>query len=395
MKDFFSDETNIPEKKINKKRIIIAVLMGVIIIALIATYIVYSKNQTVRNWIDVYIFQKEVEQDSVSTIEYNSENNAEICAYDKYIGILSKNELTLYNNSGKEETTLDIPISNVIFNSSNRFLGIAEQDGQNVYLISGNTIAWENEIEGNISQISVNKNGYMAVVISGTSHKTVISLYDPTGKELFKIYLSTTRVASVSISNDNKYLALAEIDTSSSIIQSNVKVISIEDAKQKAENSVTYIYNAEPNKLLINIKYADKNNLVCMYSDSIDILQEEENKQLISLESTKTSFLSIDLNNNIALVEEKASGLFTADSDIEITNVSNEKTTIYTVEAVAKSITAYGDIIALNLGSELHFVNTSGWLVKKYVASQEITNIVLSNNLAGIIYRDKIDIVNL
>jgi hypothetical protein len=369
--------------------------MGIIIIALIATYIIYSKNQTVRNWIDVYIFQKEVEQDSVSTIEYNSENNAEICAYDKYIGILSKNELTLYNNSGKEETTLDIPISNVIFNSSNRFLGIAEQDGQNVYLISGNTIAWENEIEGNISQISVNKNGYMAVVISGTSHKTVISLYDPTGKELFKIYLSTTRVASVSISNDNKYLALAEIDTSSSIIQSNVKVISIEDAKQKAENSVTYIYNAEPNKLLMNIKYADKNNLVCMYSDSIDILQEEENKQLISLESTKTSFLSIDLNNNIALVEEKASGLFTADSDIEITNVSNEKTTIYTVEAVAKSITAYGDIIALNLGSELHFVNTSGWLVKKYVASQEITNIVLSNNLAGIIYRDKIDIVNL
>ena len=52
-------------------------------------------------------------------------------------------------------------------------------------------------------------------------------------------------------------------------------------------------------------------------------------------------------------------------------------------------------MIALNLGSEVDFVNTSGWLAKKYIANQEITNIVISNSIAGIIYRDKIEIVNL
>ncbi len=44
----------------------------------------------------------------------------------------------------------------------------------------------------------------------------------------------------------------------------------------------------------------------------------------------------------------------------------------------------------------MEFINTrSGWLVKKYVAEQEITNIVLSNSISGIIYRDKIEIINL
>ena len=52
-------------------------------------------------------------------------------------------------------------------------------------------------------------------------------------------------------------------------------------------------------------------------------------------------------------------------------------------------------MIALNLGTEVEFINTDGWLVKRYIANQEITNIVVSNNIAGIIYRDKIEIIDL
>ena len=60
-----------------------------------------------------------------------------------------------------------------------------------------------------------------------------------------------------------------------------------------------------------------------------------------------------------------------------------------------KEIYTYDNIIGLNLGAEVEFINTSGWLVKKYTAEQEITNIVLSNSMAGIVYRDKIELINL
>ena len=67
----------------------------------------------------------------------------------------------------------------------------------------------------------------------------------------------------------------------------------------------------------------------------------------------------------------------------------------YTTESVTKEIYTNNNIIALNLGSEVEFINTNGWLNKKYVAEQEITNIVLANSIAGIVYRDRIEIVNL
>ena len=61
---------------------------------------------------------------------------------------------------------------------------------------------------------------------------------------------------------------------------------------------------------------------------------------------------------------------------------------------MVKEIYTDGDIIALNLGTEVEFINTSGWLVKRYVANQEITKVTVSINIAGIIYRDKVEIIN-
>ena len=84
-------------------------------------------------------------------------------------------------------------------------------------------------------------------------------------------------------------------------------------------------------------------------------------------------------------IEEKSSGLFTADSAVSIINSENKSTSLYTAELVTKEIYTSGNIIALNLGSEVDFINTNGWLVKKYKADQEITSIVLSNSIAGII----------
>ena len=76
-------------------------------------------------------------------------------------------------------------------------------------------------------------------------------------------------------------------------------------------------------------------------------------------------------------------------------NVDSKDIKEYTVDSVAKEIYAYGDIIAINLGTEIEFINTSGMLVKRYIANQEISAVAVSDNIAGIIYRDKIEIVNL
>ena len=379
----------------NKKKLLLIILIIIIAISLITIAIIYCNNKEVREWIDKNIFRKEVMQDKVITIELKEEQNGNIYAFNKYIGILNKNKFTIYGNTGNKEKELEVQISNPIFNSANRFLAIGEKKGKKVYLLTDKDISWETEIEGSISQVYVNKNGYVAVVIVDTIHKTVISVYNPQGKPLFKTYLSSTRTADVAISNDNKHLAIAELNTSGTVIQSNVKILSIEKASTDPTNSLENTYQSGINKLITNIKYQDKDKLVCMYTDSINVIENGEDKVLIENDKRKVIFQSIKLTNNATSIEEKSSGLFTADSLVSIINTDNKNTKEYTVDAVAKEIYTYGDIIALNLGTEIEFINTEGWLVKRYIANQEITNIVVSDTIAGIIYRDKIEIVNL
>ena len=60
-----------------------------------------------------------------------------------------------------------------------------------------------------------------------------------------------------------------------------------------------------------------------------------------------------------------------------------------------KSIKTYDNVVALNLGTEIDFINTNGWLIKKYTASRNIKDVVLCGSIAGIIYKDKIELINL
>ena len=387
MKDFWIEPE---EKKINKKRIIITVIIAIIIIALAVTIWVYINNKEAREWIDKNIFRKEVIQDKATTIELKEGQNNNIYAFNKYIGILNKNKFTIYSNTGSQEQELEIQISNPLFNSSNRFLIIGETKGQKIYVIEDKEIAWEAQVEGNISQVHINKNGYVAVVIVDTSYKTVIAVYDPQGKEMFKKFLSSTRTADVDISNDNKYLAIAEIDTSGTIIQSNIRIASMSDPTAQDET-----YQGENNKLITNIKYQDKNKLVCMYTDSVHIIEDKQDNTIIDNENRKVTFQSVELANHFISIEEKSSGLFTADSVVKIVNTENKNEKEYTIDSSIKEINTYGNIIALNLGTEIEFINTGGWLVKRYIANQEITQIAVSDNIASIIYRDKIEIINL
>lgn len=393
MKDFWEEPK---QRKVNEKKIIITIIIAVFLLVMIVIGIVYKNNKTARNWIDKNILQKEKIQNNLPSIEIEEINNSNIYAFNRYIGILNKNNFKIYDNVGKIQNTLDVEITKPIFDSNNRYLTIAEEKGQKFYLIEDQNIIWERSVEGNIAQITVNKNGYIAVTIVDTINKTVIAVYNNQGEHLFNAILSSTRVIATSISDDNKYLAISEIDTSGTMVQSNVRTMSIEKGKNDAENSLIKVYSGGNNELITNIKYQEKDKLLCMYTNKIVLIKPDETQETIQeYKDRKVSFASIDLSNSSITVEEKSSGIFTADSVINIVNSDNKSTSMYTVEAVTKDIYTSGNIIALNSGSEVEFINTNGWLLKKYIATQEITSIVVSESVAGIIYRDKIEIINL
>lgn len=159
-------------------------------------------------------------------------------------------------------------------------------------------------------------------------------------------------------------------------------------------NSVVFKYNAEANKIITDIKYQDRGGLVCIYDDSIHIIYQDADTLLKEFNSSVKA-ADINLKEHIVRTEEISTGLFSSKTDIIVTNISSGSETTYTVDSVIKKLICYEQNVAINLGTEVHCIGLNGWLEKRYKSSKEIKNVVLGSSIAGIIYSDRIKIINL
>ena len=383
-------------KKIDKKKKIIFILGVILLILIIAIITLYISEKGFRDWIDGHILRKSVTEDDIQTINLNTDKNNQIHVYGKYIANLNDKAITLYNSYGEKVAVIDsIDINSALFDSSDKYLAVAENRGHELCLILDKTYLWNTAIEGEILQIHVNQNGYIAVVTTDVTNKSIITCYNSEGKKLFTSYFSTTTIIDASISNNNKSIVIGEVDTSGTIIKSSIKILSIENAQKDAENTIIYTYNLEDNSLLTNVQYHDKNQISCVYDNGIGIINNNEYKHIIKIDNDNITYAANNFKNNVIYLVEESSGMFKSTSNIHIVNVSDNHDNIYKLENTAKEVYAIDNKMAINCGSEIYFINTSGWLIKKYNASQEITNVKMSNSLAAIIYKDKIVIVEI
>lgn len=394
MMDFWAKGLeNHRKEKIKKLALLISLL--IILITIIVLIIVYIFNVQFRNWCDKHILGKEILQEDTREIEIDGDENPQVYAFDKYICLFRRKTIEFYNKVGTKVGEIETNINNAKFASTGRYLAICEQDGKEFYLIDGKEKVYENEVDGTISQINVSRSGFVSVVLSNNSYKSIVSVYNKEGKEIFKTNLVTSRVVDVSISQDSQYLAIAEVDISGILTKSTIQIVSIELAQTKPAEAIVYKYEVPEGKLIINVEYQEKQKLICMYNDSIEVLQEQKSSELVGFENRKTTFMTIELNNRIAILEEKTTGEYTSDTYVNIINPENKREIQYIANGVVKSLHTSNKRIAINTGSELHIISTNGFLVKKYISSTEINDIVMTDSLVGVIYRDKIQIINL
>ena len=383
------------EKSLNKKKIIGFMITAVIIVLAITFSVVYACNKTFRNWADIHILMKSISEGNLSSIDIDVDEDVSVYAYDRYIAVLKDNKLNIYNSSGKSTASLDINISTPVFTANGKYLAVAEKGKQKIYLISGTKTKWSNDIEGTISKVSVNENGYVSVICSGTTYKSVIIVFDQNGNQLIKSYIPSNSVIDSAVSSDNKYLSFAEIDTSGTLIKSTVKTIAVNDSNNSSEITPIYTYEMDTNLLITNLRYHGSKNLICMCNAGIYLLSDGNTQMLMNFEEENKNytFAGIDLINNIYEIEEVSDGIANQSSQIKIINTGTKKVNNYSINSIAKSTSSAGDNIAINLGTDIYFINTKGWLKKKYSANEEIRNIIVSDRIAAIVFRDKIEIL--
>ena len=380
-------------RKMNKKKIILAIIVACILLTIIVIAVMYATNENFRNRMDTYVLMKSVQENNLPYISLEEDKNYEIYAMDQYIAVLNQNELSFYTSTGKKEATQTVEITTPLVESNGKYMVLADKEKQQIYVFSGTNKQWETKLEGNISRVQINQNGYVAVVLTGTAYKSVIQIYNTEGKQLFTTYLSKSMATDIEISKDNQYLSFVEVDTSGTLLQTYIKTISINKA-QEDPDSIIYTYTAPTNSINTKIKYQTGNKLVCMYNNEIHVMYEGKDETITTLNDSENKFADINLEKHIVKIIEK-NVLLSAQTKVEIINIDNKTTSSYTVQGTVKELYTRNDTTTINLGSEVCFIGNNGWLKKKYTSTQEIKKIIICNNFAGIVYRDKIELVSL
>ena len=356
----------------------------------------YATEEDFRYMIDKNILKKIVDEESssVSQIELNQDMNPFIFAYDKYINVLSKNVLNQYNKYGTQVGKINVNISVPVYDTNDKYLALADLNGQKIYMISGSTILWEQNLEGNISKVSINKNGYVSVVVTGTTYKTVIVVIDPEGKILFRYFLSNSYVPTISISNNNKYLAIGEIDYKGTIISSTVKILSIDLAQKEPDNAIINSYKSDNNAIILDIVY-DDNYATCRFDKDVQRVDEKTDERILDI-TDDYLFLDIGLDKNLTFISKEQSGVFSFQYGLTIEDRKSKFQHLYIIDKdVPKSMVLRGDNIVLNFGDDIKVISNGGKLLKEFKSATEVKDMVLGDGILGIIYQNKIDIVNL
>lgn len=331
--------------------------------------------------------------ESFATINEENVSNVE---GGKQLVILANNHIDLYGNKGKSEFNEEIISSNFMSSSCDSYLVLVPKDTKLIYLFRGSELVWKNEFKWNILNVSVNKNGYVTVIYSQSGYKSSIKIFKPTGEELFTTYLASTYALDVEMSNDNKYLYVAEIDTEGIKIESNIKIIEItnfEPGMNETNNVETVLVGTDT--LITDIEYSDSNQLYILKDSGIDTLSKDKIITNLGTFEVKNILFSRIYNLKYPItIEKNSTGIFTNEIYLKI---FKEEVINIKIDRTPQNIDTLEDKIALNLGNEVLFLNTNGKVEKRYELEKQLLSVKLydSGNLAALVFRDKIELVKL
>ena len=186
-------------------------------------------------------------------------------------------------------------------------------------------------------------------------------------------------------------MAIGEVDTNGINVESKIKIVDLKDISEKNVSS----YDLESNELITDIEYTENGTLYIMTDGNVKQLKDGNITTIVDYE--KDNILSANISNkkNIVTVKTETNGLFNTKYKISIYN--DKETKNYDLEDVPNSVECLNNVISIDTGSEIIFLNSSGNFMKKCKYKGQIKDITLFNNgnIAVLIFRDHADFIKI
>ena len=346
-------------KKINVKRFSLFVIAGIIAAVIIIKFVTFLFGIIVG--IQITDTGKTITPSVISEHDFDEFNGQ--------IAVVNSKGVEFYDNKGNYNSDIAFKIYTPYIHSSDKYAAIADIGSQNAMVLKAHKQAYKITEQEPISSVSVNKNGYTAVITNESGYKSSVAIYNNFGREIYTWYSGDLYVVDVKISDNNKRFAVVGIDAEDGL-KSVVKLFKINESE--AYNQV--IFESE---LAYQLEYRG-NNLVVLTDKKISLISAG-GKLKKSYDFGGQTLLCFDIKNAkmpVLTLEDKD----VAGSRVVILNSSLKEKADRHIDGQVEMMDENKNEIVVSNGDNLYLIGSFGGIKAQGKMHKEVENIKLSDD---------------
>jgi hypothetical protein len=362
--------------------ILLSVILLILVIGL--AVFVYAKSQGVdlkkidmEELISYVFFDKnsssDKEQKSSIEIGYDWRERPAIGVLKDSIIKCTRDNLKLFDKNGRELWTKNVIIEKPFIKTNRNEAVLYDKGGKNIYVVQPKGIKWESKAGDTIINADINQDGYVSVVEDAKTFKGRVRVYDPLGIEMFNRSIAERFILSAKVSPSSEQLLITGIDISGVSSSSSIEFTDMRGNPFSARV-------LRENEIFPSIWYLDDDSLMALNSNTIIFFDKNRNEKWDkNFNKIYSSNILLGKYMVVGIMDEKKPGMRNHISEIRVFDVKGNQTASCQIEGEIINIETYSDIIAVNTGRELYFVNSKGKLLGKYNSKSDISKIHFFN----------------
>ena len=293
------------------------------------------------------------------TIYYDSGEESEFCLYRNYLVECSKDTLSLFGKNGEEAFRKNIEFQKPMLKKAGNYLLVADVGGRTAFVIEDKNVRWEERFNNNITNISINAGGYIAVVLETVGYRSTVRVMAPIGRKLFDWVVADDYVVSTEISPSESGMVINRIKTNGISVRSVLEFLDLKSEPFAA------IESAEGN-IFLKTQYLEDGTLATATED--EFIFYSENREVMVQEGFDAIYAMTEFpKRKITLAAQRGGRSFLMEYQRD-----GKSNVIFESELPIVNMTAENGLLIVNLGSRVLVMKENGKIALDLFFSSEV-----------------------
>lgn len=313
----------------------------------------------------------------VSSTEYDFDANLSTAfgTHKGYIVKCTRDSLIYIDSNGNEQWSFPVALNKPVIKASGSYLLVADYGAKSILVFSGKELEWEKEFDNNIINAEISPKGYVAIVHGEERSRGAVTVYNRQGMKCFTVGRAKNFVLSSKISHSGRNVFINSVETSG--ISTN-SILEFTDINGK----ILDVKVTKENAIFPSLWFMENDNLLAV-GDSMFMMLDKSFAEKWQQAVKGKIFSSCIADGKYAVVAanpEDKTGIFeSGSSGIWVYDSSGKRISEYNIKGEVKNLASNEDVIAINTGNKLRFIDLDARLLAEYTPKDSINEVFFIN----------------